>query len=243
MSNDSYKRNKRYMYNIDIPKLRGIDLQSIYLKCDMYNIDESNNKFYIIEQNTKTLVTLPIGYYSIHNLTECMTKFLNLSSTNKNKDYTYKIFLNILKNRVCFTINNNSNIAPNFSILFIENEYNYNLQKILGFDKIIYSNSSIYIAEDSPNTNIFEKIYVQIFLNDIPLNKYETTKKNFCYYDMLHLDMEKDCGKWLTFSSENNQYDIDKDFDLQSIGFLFNNSSEYSLHDLKFEVIIRFEYM
>ncbi len=249
MSDDSYKNNKgQYMYNIHVPKLKSIDLQSIYLKCNMYNINELNNKFYIIEQNVKTLITIPIGYYSIHNLLDCMTKFLNLSSINKNKDYTFKLFVNMLKNRVYFTTNNNNTNNNNnntFSLLFIENDYNYNLQKICGFNRISYANNSIYMAENSPDTNIFEKIYVQIFLNDIPLNKYETTKKNFCYYDILHLDMEKDFGKTLTFSSENNQYDIDidEDFDLKTIGFQFNNNYNYSLDNLKFEIIIRFEYI
>jgi hypothetical protein len=101
------------------------------------------------------------------------------------------------------------------------------------------------MAEGSHDTNIFEKIYVQIFLNDIPLNKYETTKKNFCYYNTLHLDMERDFGKMLTFSSENNQYDITahEDFDLKTIGFKFNNNCNYSLDNLKFEIIIRLEYI
>jgi hypothetical protein len=247
MSNDSYKNKGRYLYNIDVPKLKSIDLQSIYLKCDMYNINELNNKFYIIEQNVKTLITIPVGYYSIQNLVDCMTKFLNLLSVNKNKDYTFKIFLNILKNRVCFTINNNNEHNNNrnnynYSLLFIENEYNYNLQKICGFDKIIYANNSIYVAENPPNTNIFEKIYMQIFLNDIPLNKYETTKNNFCYYDILRLDMEKDFGKGLTFNSENNQYDLYKEFDLNTISFQFNNNHEYTLDNLNFEIIVRFEY-
>jgi len=251
MSDDSYKNNSQYMYNIHVPKLKSIDLQSIYLKCNMYNINELNNKFYIVEQNVKTLITIPVGYYSIHNLVECMTKFLNLSSINKNKDYTFKIFLNMLKNKVCFTTNNNNNNNNNdtnnnnvFSLLFIENEYNYNLQKICGFNKISYTNNSIYMAENLPDTNIFEKIYVQIFLNDIPLIKYETTKKNFCYYDILHLDMERDLGKTLTFSSENNQYDIGiEEFDLKTISFKFNNNYNCSLDNLKFEIIIRFEYI
>lgn len=248
MAKDCYKENNKYMYNLPIKNLKSIDLQSIYLKCDMYNINEYNNKFYIIEQNIKTLVTIPIGYYSIQNLLECIAKFINLVSINKNKDYIYKIFLNVLKNRVCFTINNinntnnNNNNLSTFSVLFIENENNYNLADILGFDKKKYTNNSFYIANESPNTNIFEKIYVQIFLNDIQLMKYEMTNDNFCYYDTLHIDMEKDFGKCITFSSKNNQYDINVDFKLETIGFAFNNSSDYHLDNLKFEIIMRFEY-
>ena len=235
MAKDCYKENNKYMYNLPIKNLKSIDLQSIYLKCDMYNINEYNNKFYIIEQNIKTLVTIPIGYYSIQNLLECIAKFINLVSINKNKDYIYKIFLNVLKNRVCFTINNinntnnNNNNLSTFSVLFIENENNYNLADILGFDKKKYTNNSFYVANESPNTNIFEKIYVQIFLNDIQLMKYEMTNDNFCYYDTLHI-------------SKNNQYDINVDFKLETIGFAFNNSSDYHLDNLKFEIIMRFEY-
>jgi hypothetical protein len=250
MSNDCYKKDKMYNCNISIDNLKSIDLQSIYLKCDMYNINEYNNKFYIVEQNIKTLITLPIGYYTIQNLLECITKFTNLSSINKNKDYVFKIFLNILKNKVCFTVNNVSNVSSNnnnihtYSVLFIENEYNYSLGDILGFNKKVYTNNSIYIADESPNTNIFEKIYVQIFLNEIPLIKYETTKSNFFYYDILHLNMEKDFGKVVSFSSENNQYDIDQEFNLKKIGFKFNNNCDcnFNLDNLKFEILMRFEF-
>jgi len=250
MSTDCYKKDKMYNFNISIDNLKSIDLQSIYLKCNMYNINEYNNKFYIVEQNIKTLITIPIGYYTIQNLLECITKFTNLSSINKNKDYVYKIFLNILKNKVCFTTNNASNVSSNnnnnhtYSVLFIENEYNYSLGDILGFNKSVYTNNSIYIADDSPNTNIFEKIYVQIFLNEIPLIKYETTKSDFYYYDLLHLDMEKDFGKVVSFSSENNQYDIDQDFNLKKIGFKFNNNCNcnFNLDNLKFEILMRFEF-
>ena len=48
MAKDCYKENNMYMYNLPIKNLKSIDLQSIYLKCDMYNINEYNNKFYII---------------------------------------------------------------------------------------------------------------------------------------------------------------------------------------------------
>jgi hypothetical protein len=250
MSSDCYKKDKMYNCNISIDNLKSIDLQSIYLKCNMYNINEYNNRFYIVEQNIKTLITIPIGYYTIQNLLECITKFTNLSSINKNKDYVYKIFLNILKNKVCFTTNNvsnassNNNINHTYSVLFIENEYNYSLGDILGFNKRVYTNNSIYIGDDSPNTNIFEKIYVQIFLNEIPLIKYETTKSNFYYYDLLHLDMEKDFGKVVSFSSENNQYDIDQEFNLKKIGFKFNNNCDcnFNLDNLKFEILMRFEF-
>lgn len=248
ISDNCYKKDKIYTFNISIENLKCIDLQSIYLKCDMYNINENNNKFYIVESGTiKTLVTLPIGYYTVQNLLECITKFINRYSVNKNKDYIYKIFLNVLKNRVCFTTNTispNSNVNCTFSILFIENEYNYSLGDILGFDRIAYTNNSIYIAKDSPNTNIFEKIYIQIFLNEIPLIKYETTKDDFYYYNLLHLDMEKDFGKTITFSSENNQYDIDEEFNLKRIGFKFNNNynRNFNLDNLKFEILMRFEY-
>ena len=69
-----------------------------------------------------------------------------------------------------------------FSLYFAENENNFNLANILGFNKLFYGKNSQYIAEESPNCNIYDNLYLQVYLNNIPINKYETSNKNFSYY-------------------------------------------------------------
>ena len=245
LSKDSFKKNKMYNFNVFLEKCKSIDLQKISLKCNMYNINENNNKFYLVEQNTKTLIALPVGYYTISNLLECITKFLNQYSVQKKENINYKVFLNILKNRVCIT-NNSNNIVKDvkdvFSLYFIENENNFNLANILGFNKLFYGKNCQYIAEDPPNCNIYDNLYLQVYLNNIPINKYETSKRDFSYYEILQLDMDKDFGKTISFESENNQFDILEDLNIKNISFKFNNSFDYNIDDIKFEVIMRFRY-
>ena len=129
-----------------------------------------------------------------------------------------------------------------FSLYFIENENNFNLANILGFNKLFYGKNCHYIAEDPPNCNIYDNLYLQVYLNNIPINKYETSNKNFSYYEILNLDMDKDFGKTVSFESENNQFDILEDLNIKNISFKFNNSFDYNIDDIKFEVIMRFRY-
>ena len=52
--------------------------------------------------------------------------------------------------------------------------------------------------------------------------------------------MDKDFGKTVSFESENNQFDILEDLNIKNISFKFNNSFDYNIDDIKFEVIMRF---
>ena len=244
----------RYNYRLNIENATSINLDGINILYNMYNINEYNNKMYLIEQNNKVLITIPVGYYSIEQLLIVMSTLFNNVSINKNKDYKFYATLNKIKNKIFFgcELTEREKFKRNFifGMSFIYDKYPKNdycvssLQDILGFEKSEYINNTTYVTENPPNTCIFEDLYVKIFVNDIELKKYNTSDSSFSYYQCLNLNMDSDFGKVVRFSQDYYPYDIySKDYIINTISFEFYNSHMNIINiPMRFDTTFSFDY-
>jgi hypothetical protein len=268
-SDDANFIDNKYNYDINISNLKSINLESINLLYDMYNITNYNNKFYLLEGSYKHLINIPIGFYTIDKLLEVITKTINYVSANKNKDYKYLIYKNRIKNKVYIScdwiksknidkenndkdtklyemIKDKSNL--DFGIIFISNntsQINYSLCEILGFNKYEYINNNVYVGENSPIENIYQNIYFKIFINDKEIERYYTTKDTFSYYDKINYNLQEEYGYRICHKPNINiPYDIEEQIDMNKISFQFNNSITYSINiGLNFDIVMGFEYI
>jgi len=263
-SDDANFINNKYEYDIKIENLKSIYLESINLLYDMYNITNYNNKFYLLEGSHKHLITIPIGFYVIDKLLDIITKSINFVSINKNNDYKFLIYKNKIKNKVYITCDwiksiNDKDIKRqdektrdksvlDFGIIFVSNntsQNNYSLCEILGFDKNEYLNNNMYIGEKSPIENIYQNIYFKLFINDIEIERYYTTKETFTYYDKINFNLQSNYGnKICHIPNLNTPYDIDEELEMNKISFQFNNSIDYIINlPLNFDIVMGFEYI
>lgn len=250
LSEDADFKFGRYYYKYILKNVKSLSLHSIKITCNIYNINEYNNKFYILYENTRKLINIPIGYYSMSNLLQCLNKLIN---NIENQDSNLKIevsqmvevYKDNIKNKIIFA----SKILQQFGIYFIPNNKNiynnYTLQEILGFKNIEYINNSYYISEKHPINNIYDDLYLKIFINDKELHKYNTTKDNFSYYEVVSIDMDKLFGKSITYKPNNiDPYDIYENININTISFQFNNNYKYYLNTpIEFNIILGFEYL
>lgn len=246
--------NGKYHYQLDIKNVESINLDNIKILCNMYNINEYNNKMYLIEQNNKILITIPVGYYSIDQLLIVISTLFNNSSINKNKDYKFYANLNTIKNKIYFgcELNEREKFKRNviFGISFSYDKYpksdkcTCTLQEILGFEKAEYINNTTYVSENPPNTNIFQGLYVKLFLNNIELKKFNTSGGDFGYYECLDINMEDNFGKTIQFPQDYNPYDIyNDDFCVESLSLQFCGSNMNVINTpIIFNSIFSFEY-
>jgi hypothetical protein len=225
----------RYNYGLNIENVESINLDSINILYNMYNINEYNNKMYLIEQNNKVLITIPVGYYSIDQLLIVMSTLFNNASINKNKDYKFHSNLHKIKNKIFFSceLNEKEKFKRNvvFGMSFIYDKYPKNdqrvssLQEILGFEKLEYINNTTYVTENPPNICIFEDLYVKVFVNDIELKKYNTSDSSFSYYQCLNVITDSDFGRVMRFPQGYSPYDIyNENYIINTISFEFYNS-------------------
>ncbi len=259
-SDDGEMIDDKYNYNIKISNLKSIYLESINLLYDMYNITDINNKFYLFEKTNKNLITIPIGFYHIDKLLEIITKMINMTSINQNKDYRYIVYRNKIKNRIyinCDWVKTNVILDDktkdktflNFGIVFVsnnkQNKINYSLNAILGFNKTEYLNNNMYIGENIPIDNIYQNVYFKIFINGKEIERYYTTKQTFSYYDKIYLNTNDIHGNIIDHKPNLLlPYDIEEDIDLNTISFQFNNNPDYPIHlPLNFNIVIGFEYV
>ena len=169
-SENAVFNNGKYSFQFFLNNIKSVNLDNFKIKCNMYNINEYNNKFYLLEQTNKTIITIPIGYYDIDTLLKTITNLLNDMSINKNKDYKFNVYNNKIKNKVYFTCQSTEkerlNKNTSFGLLFKKNKdyNNYSLSDILGFEKEEYFNNNVYTAELYSDVNIFDELYVKIFI-------------------------------------------------------------------------------
>lgn len=241
-SEDADFKSGKYYYRYILKNVKSLALQSIKIVCNIYNINEYNNKFYIVYDNCKQLINIPIGYYSINNLIQCLNKLL----ITDNENVKIEVFKDHIKNKIIF---NSSTISNKFEIRFIHNNQNiynnYTLQEILGFKNTEYINNSYYISESNPINNIYDDLFLKIFINDKELHKYNTTKDNFSYYEIIPIDMEKSFGKSIKYTPHTiDPYDIYENININTISFQFNNNYKYYLNTpIEFHIILGFEYL
>jgi uncharacterized protein YjbI with pentapeptide repeats len=247
-SENAVFNNGKYSFQFFLNKVKSVNLDNFKIKCNMYNINEYNNKFYLLEQTSKTIIIIPIGYYDIDTLLKTITNLLNDMSINKNKDYSFNVFNNKIKNRVCFTCESNDkqrlNKNTSFGLLFKKESNNYSLSDILGFEKEEYFNNNVYTAELYPNINIFDELYVKIFINDKEIPRYSTSKRDFYYFETFDLDIRSRFGDKITFDLPINSFEITQDnLDIKDISIQLNNSYDYYINNpVSFKFMLTFEY-
>ena len=228
-----------------LKNIKSLSLQSIKIVCNIYNINEHNNNFYILYENKKQLINIPIGYYSINDLLKCLNILL------KNNNFEIEVYRDNIKNKIIFKYNlsQNSSIINNFGICFIPNNTNiynnYNLGEILGFKKTEYINNSYYISENYPIDNIYDDIFLKIFINDKEITKFNTSKNNFSYFEVISVDMQKSFGKSLKYIPHTIEpYDIYENINVNTISFQFNNTFKYNLSTpINFHITLGVEYL
>jgi hypothetical protein len=183
-----------YMFKIPFDHHDSIHLKvnKIRINCDMFNITQRNNFFYIYENDNKIKVTLPLGYYNISSLINAISHSMTDASLNK---YTYTALHN--------TIQNNVHIASTdyFTLEFVNVDDVFSLSNFLGFQQSKYENNSSYISEDHPKCNVFDKIFFKIFINNKELKQYHTNVKDvlngeyFTFFDYFRIDYDSIFGK------------------------------------------------
>ena len=250
-SENAVFNNGKYSFQFFLNNIKSVNLDNFKIKCNMYNINEYNNKFYLLEQTNKTIITIPIGYYDIDTLLKTITNLLNDMSINKNKDYKFNVSNNKIKNKVYFTCQSTEkerlNKNTSFGLLFKKNKdyNNYSLSDILGFEKEEYFNNNVYTAELYSDVNIFDELYVKIFINGKEIPRYSTSKKDFYYFETFDLNMDKCFSNKASFNLPINSFEITQDnLDIKDISIQLNNSYDYYINTpVSFKFMLTFEYL
>ena len=246
-SENAIYENGTYTFHVSLNNIKTVNLDKVKIKCNMYNISENNNKFYLIEQNKKTLVTIPIGYYEIDFLLKVISECMNNVSINKNKDYFYKVYNDEIKNKVCFcceVIDLERLTRPiNFNLSFLHTKDEVALYDMLGFVKTDYLNNNFYIADKPSCLNLYDELYIKIFINKIELEKCNTSKKDFCYFESFDVDVSKYFGKTYIVELPNSQYYINNDVNMNTLSIKVYNSYDSCIRSpMWFKMNFTFEY-
>jgi hypothetical protein len=247
-SEDAIFADGKYKFPLRLKKLLSVNIDNISIKCNLYNITEQNNKFYLLEQDNKILVSIPIGNYDLTSLLTNISDAMNDVSINANKGYIYKVFNNRFKNKVCFLcdlVDKEKITRPVTFGLTFTNMRNSQmpLYKMLGFNKTEYTGNSLYIAEEFHNINIYDEFYIKCYIDGKELRKYETSGKDFTFFEKINLDIQQDFGKRICFSFENpidiiSDITTTRDFSIQFSG----DYTSYIPYPIWFKCVVTFIY-
>lgn len=223
-----------YMYNLNYQKLKSIQLQTFTIDCNIYNINELNNYFYITEKGHKYKVHIPVGYYPIDELTHILTKLLNEMSPNK---FRFNITRNKHKNKIYFQCD-----SP-FNLEFADKtSVNMTLYNILGFQKTEYMNNTIYMSENHPIQNILNHLYLKIYINQKELSR-TITSNNFAYYGCFNIDLNKHFGTTLHLPLNTEIFDLFDNIDVKTLSFeLYDTNFQLLTNRINFDCTLLLEY-
>lgn len=220
-------------YDLFLKNVSLIKCNSFKFKFNLHNISNSNNTFALSENNFKYQIKIPIGYYTYDQLLLQFSEKLNSVSKH---NYNYSFQNNSIKNKtniICKDTNGNSQM---FNLYFFNN-----LNNMIGFYNNEYINNHSYITELDPCINIFDTIYIVIYINNEPLNLYKTSSNQyFTFYININ---ENDYNKLLHFSFTKIIYELKSlniiKFGIQFFDSFFNtiNFNQYHFYlDLEFEL-------
>ena len=227
-SDNAIKFNGQYTFQYFINDIVNININKIYIKYNLYNINDYNNKFYLIEQQ-KIPIIIPIGMYNIDSLTKVITESINNTSKNR-----YQVYNNNNKNKICFKLQKNEKFKEQetFGLVFCKD-----LQEMLGFIKSEYYNSNVYIAEKFHDVEIFNNLYIKLYINGKELRKYKTSSKNFFYFESI--DMTNCNGKKCNINLNGNPFEINNELNMEKITIQFDNSyTSVIKQDLDFKLLL-----
>jgi len=220
-------------YDLYLKNVSLIKCNSFKFKFNLHNITNSNNTFALSENNFKYQIKIPIGYYTYKQLLLQFSEKLNSVSKH---NYNYSFQSNTIKNKTNIICKDTNGTSQIFNLYFFNN-----LNNMIGFSNTEYINNHSYITELDPCINIFDTIYIILYINNEPLNLYKTSSNQyFTFYINMN---ENDYNKFLHFSftkiiNEFKSLNIIK-FGIQFFDSFFNpiNFNQYHFYlDLEFEV-------
>lgn len=191
---------------------------------DIYNINETNNKFEI-DEGVRIKMTIPFGNYNLEELLNTIEKQINI---NKNLSGKYKVLFNKNKNRI--QILNESD--KNFNIYFIDTKNTFNLRNILGFTNIEYTNNNSYTSENDPCIEYYDDIYIKLDKDPIKTNL------DFCYSKHISFDSINTFGKKISFRLEEENVSININ---SKIEFYIRNCNKFQILNKKLKFNMKFQ--
>ena len=239
IANEQKKENNLYVFSFFLSNVSSINLDTISIICNVYNINQTNNNFNINIDNIDIKVSIPFGYYNIDELTEIITIIVNKKLLNSNIQFT--MYKNKNKNKIYASCINADNKPIVFNMIFpnkISDNSILTLNKLLGFKNEKYLNNNMYISEKYAINNIFNDLYLNIYINNILLEK-NTTSNNIKFYQHLNIN-DYILGKKVNWNIESEPYDFTNKTNIKTVAFelLTYENIEFS----EFDVILNFEY-
>lgn len=219
-----------FVFKKKISNIKKITLNSFRAKGDLYNIQINNNFFTLIENGESKKITIPIGYYNVKNLIEQINGVFNDIKSN------CKLTQSEIKNRIC--IENTSSKYKTFDIIFPEIDM-ITIGEMLGYIQKEYRNNNLYIAENLPDVELFDNIYLRIFVNDNEVERINTTKQHFSYFTLVSSKNVENFGTVFNLEKEC-KYTISQT-DIRTISFqLLCNPYIPLSNDIYFEIVLYF---
>lgn len=232
-SEDAEYVDEKYKFNIDIKNAKSIYIKSFKLECNLYNITEFNHTIHVSEPNQDFTIKIPIGYYDITSLLNIIQTLFNETSKN-----TYSIYLDEYKNKIYFICKE----LDYFNLDFDIDNNNISLGLLLGFTNDKYYQNNKYISENFPISNLFNNIYLKMFVNDNELCKYTSSKNTFNYFTTYYLNTS--FKESFNYTHQNpDKYDITST-DIQNISFELINTplNLLQFNKLDFEIILAIQF-
>jgi hypothetical protein len=232
-SND-LKKDSNFKYELDLflKNISFIKINSFKIKFNLYNISSSNNTFAFSENNIKTQIKLPIGHYTYKQL---LSEFVDKLNKSSKHNFKYSFNLNTIKNKTSIVCKDSNNHNQNFNLYFINK-----LNTQLGFLQMEYLNNYSYINEIEPFINIYDNIYIKIYINNEPLNLYKTSSNNsFTFYINTN---ENDFNKFIHTKFDKIQYHYKSKINIVKFGIEFydSNFNEIDFHNYHFYLDLQF---
>ena len=202
VSADASINDGLYSFNVDCKKIQSLHLVRFWMECNLYNVNEYNNRFHVMEADMRISISIPIGYYKISELVNAIELLLNKRSLNK---YKYQVYHDNFKNKVFFICTTRDDVPVNFIIAFENQEKHTSLHKMLGFNYTEYSGNNIYVSENFTKENIFDNIYLRLYLDNMEVCKYLTSNGS-SYFECFSLNYGEYFGKG--YESKRDDLDI-----------------------------------
>ena len=121
--------------------------------------------------------------------------------------------------------------------------FNTSLNKILGFNNSEYKNNNVYVSENFPINNLFDTLFLKLYINNQSLDKYTSFSNEIpSYFNLFGIDMEYYYGKNYKCTFVTDPFDLNP-VEINSIGIEFISKYNFiNLSNLDFDFILNFEY-
>lgn len=222
-----------------------LHLSSFKMQCQLYNIHELNNEFQLHEDTHKTIVAIPIGYYTTQELMDKLADVMTAASVNK---YVYSVKIHPTKRKVYLSATRpESSLRATFGIMFLDKRTassGISMREMLGFSHHEYLNNDLYVSESFPSTDVYDTLYLKLFLNGKEVVKYLTSTANFGYFQCFDLSYEGSRGKPFVWNAPSlDFFDIQEDINVKDISFQFYTSPHHRLSRIvDFETVLAVEH-